>query len=528
MHTRHLAGGRAVISSPAEFLPGFAGWTALLRCPACLAALDRSGDALACSSCKRSYPVVDGMAYLSTVDASWHENLREVVNYHYFYEKLLSGRIEADRLDSDAEHHRRAFEDQERMFRAAVREIDCAAGPVVVDVGAGMGETSQVLGEAGARVIATDMHGIDLAHPRFLTIGQPHVDLPQAVRNARPIAPDDLAFARVQCDSMRIPLACESADVVFSRSTWHHYRDLPGVLRECARILRPGGKLVCCAEPLRAEGDPESDHVAHVFDYQEGINETAPTWRDYALALGQAGFGDVHVRFFDAAWGGPERARRNRWWNFWRSAQPPVHPDRTLPHTAFRLFTRIQGVFNLIATRMESPPETSRDPGPAIADTVCLADVARRLPDIKRAVRNTLPTELRTTRIDCSQPAPREIAVGLRAPEPEGRFAFCHWRTRLLLAGRGSLATLRLRAVPGQEAAGMVVRATINDRPAGELAIDQAGESTWELPMPADASEVVEVMLEHNRLWQGKWPAHGPERELGIGLLEAAIENRAS
>lgn len=45
-----------------------------------------------------------------------------------------------------------------------------------------------------------------------------------------------------------IPLPDGSVDVVYARQVLHHTRDLKEVLRECARVLVPGGVLLACRE----------------------------------------------------------------------------------------------------------------------------------------------------------------------------------------------------------------------------------------------------------------------------------------
>ena len=39
-----------------------------------------------------------------------------------------------------------------------------------------------------------------------------------------------------------------SVDIVYCRQVLHHARDLPGLLRECARVVKPGGIVLACRE----------------------------------------------------------------------------------------------------------------------------------------------------------------------------------------------------------------------------------------------------------------------------------------
>lgn len=45
-----------------------------------------------------------------------------------------------------------------------------------------------------------------------------------------------------------IPLKDASVDLVYARQVLHHTKDLDQTLRECARVLRPGGRFLACRE----------------------------------------------------------------------------------------------------------------------------------------------------------------------------------------------------------------------------------------------------------------------------------------
>jgi SAM-dependent methyltransferase len=60
-----------------------------------------------------------------------------------------------------------------------------------------------------------------------------------------------LAVETVNCDAERLPFPDESFDLVLGHAVLHHVPDLPAALRECARVLSPGGTLAFMGEPSR-------------------------------------------------------------------------------------------------------------------------------------------------------------------------------------------------------------------------------------------------------------------------------------
>jgi SAM-dependent methyltransferase len=123
----------------------------------------------------------------------------------------------------------------------------------VLDAGCAAGEHSAWLAAQGARVVALDASDamVRLARERLGEQARVlHADL------ARPL-----------------PLAGASLDVVLSSLTLHYVEDWNAPLREFARVLRPGGRLVLSTHhPLMTAADVDDYHA--VCRVQE-------TWRGF-------------------------------------------------------------------------------------------------------------------------------------------------------------------------------------------------------------------------------------------------------
>lgn len=104
--------------------------------------------------------------------------------------------------------------------RAALIPVPVRPGALLVDVGCGGGLLAPHVGRLGYRHL-----GIDLSVP--------------ALRRAA-----EHGVSPVRADAARLPLAAASADVVVAGELLEHVPDLPPVLAELARVLRPGGTLV--------------------------------------------------------------------------------------------------------------------------------------------------------------------------------------------------------------------------------------------------------------------------------------------
>jgi demethylmenaquinone methyltransferase/2-methoxy-6-polyprenyl-1,4-benzoquinol methylase len=113
--------------------------------------------------------------------------------------------------------------------RAAVNSLQLAAGARVLDLACGTGDLCRTLEGAGYAAIGTDFSA------GMLT----------AARTSAPL---------VRADGARLPFATASLDGLTCGFALRNFVDLPDVLAECARVLRPAGRiaLVDVSEPRSA------------------------------------------------------------------------------------------------------------------------------------------------------------------------------------------------------------------------------------------------------------------------------------
>jgi predicted dehydrogenase len=115
--------------------------------------------------------------------------------------------------------------------------IPVSVGDTVLDLGCGTGNLARALAEAGLRVAGCDISGQMLAHAARDPGGGDHGRCGGWVR----LAPG----------WRRLPFASAAFDVVVAASVLEYVAEPAAVLRECARVLRPGGVVLYTVPDLR-------------------------------------------------------------------------------------------------------------------------------------------------------------------------------------------------------------------------------------------------------------------------------------
>jgi ubiquinone/menaquinone biosynthesis C-methylase UbiE len=113
----------------------------------------------------------------------------------------------------------------DRVREAALAAATVQPGELAADIGAGSGFVTEALIAAGLTVKAVDPSAQMLEVMREKFAGSPSVDYRLG-------------------DAEQIPLEASSVKHTFANMCLHHVENPPAAIREMARILQPGGKLV--------------------------------------------------------------------------------------------------------------------------------------------------------------------------------------------------------------------------------------------------------------------------------------------
>ena len=114
---------------------------------------------------------------------------------------------------------------------------------------------------------------------------------PQARANAAEAGATNVEFLKGHIED--IPLPAGSVDVVISNCVINLSADKPRVIREVARVLRPGGRFAVSV----VIADPDMDDATRA-DMQQwtGCVAGALTEHEFAAALTAAGLTDIEIR----------------------------------------------------------------------------------------------------------------------------------------------------------------------------------------------------------------------------------------
>jgi SAM-dependent methyltransferase len=146
-------------------------------------------------------------------------------------------------------------------------------GGTVVDLGSGTGIAAYAFVASGAQKVCAVEPDASAEVGRGAIARLPHNGRIETV----------CAFA----DS--IPVADGSVDLVFARQVLHHIPDLGRALKECARLLRPGGAFLACREHVVDDPEGLRSFLEHHPVHQLAGGENAYRLEEYVGAIREAG-----------------------------------------------------------------------------------------------------------------------------------------------------------------------------------------------------------------------------------------------
>lgn len=129
------------------------------------------------------------------------------------------------RLAGTYDHRHRHYIRQ--TLSQALEALRLSGTERVLDIGCGTGELERLIHER---------------HPRATLVGLDVTPEMLAVAREKFQGVADVTFSLGQAESL--PCASEDFDVVVSCNMLHHVRSVETMLRECARVLRPRGRLI--------------------------------------------------------------------------------------------------------------------------------------------------------------------------------------------------------------------------------------------------------------------------------------------
>lgn len=257
-------------------------------CPACGSALrplepppDGEGQlsegTLVCTGPGHKFPIVNGIPHLYVDDAAWQAKRAEAQGWVDMFKAQGIYYPDSNPVDLRLPY----IEDADwieiaRAFELAVEWLALAGDERILDLGAGRGWAAKHFASRGCWVVA-----LDIVADENIGLGRAYALMEQAQTH----------FELLLGDGEKLPLQPDGFDIVFCCATLHHARDLAAMMRNVARVLKPGGLLCAIREPCLSiwRDEQRTLEKTAVDELTAGINETLPTLNDYVLALEEAG-----------------------------------------------------------------------------------------------------------------------------------------------------------------------------------------------------------------------------------------------
>jgi SAM-dependent methyltransferase/uncharacterized protein YbaR (Trm112 family) len=524
-----------------------------LRCPACYGELELAQNLAAddlviegnleCKTCRRAFPVSEGAAYLAVLDDAWGTILKELVNRREIIQEDVDSPARPPVDERKAEQDAAVASLTETFFAEALRRLPEKRPLRLIDCGAGMFETSSLFAQKGVQVVATET---EISMVRYANFQGPGRGDPQPfdINGKRYHVRDPKGhpryFTRVVSDIQRLPFAAGTFDVAFCRAMLHHVDSQAAALREMARLVRPGGILIICAEPARSVLDREEDHHVGTVDREEGMNEQAPTLLDYRRPLAPL-CDEIAIQYWPFEQVGRTRRLHERIpYNYFRHLWPG---EEIRNWKWIKLLPIFAGV-NIYARRnnrpVQPPAALAADTPPPITEVKNVywdfdgqktADSLRqgteRLKSIRRGVLARRPERFPTA----IEPGREEGMLLESGWGPAGTaagrdFRFTYDRASVVLQAPEGTRAVSLTLGGGRDGFRFSAQVILNGRPAGDITGAGAAWHTQRFDLSADAfdppgARVVQVEIYNTVLNEIQ------EERVRVGTAVARIEVHA-
>jgi ubiquinone/menaquinone biosynthesis C-methylase UbiE/uncharacterized protein YbaR (Trm112 family) len=251
----------------------------VLRCPVCASALrEAEHDTLRCEGCLAAFAVEAGIPRLlddglpgirekRAEIAGWVEKAQS----ESWYEPDDTVDAALPYLCRDLGWDVSDWRATEHSFQVLLDRY-VRPGMRVLELGAAKCWGAQHLIPRGCEYVGTDI------------LADPHIGLGRGAFYEERVGP----FPRVQADGEHLPFKDASFDLTYCVATLHHALDLPRMVREMARVTKPGGLVAALNEGTRALGR-SSLEPSQQAEIELGINEHVHTVWAYVWSFNRAG-----------------------------------------------------------------------------------------------------------------------------------------------------------------------------------------------------------------------------------------------
>jgi SAM-dependent methyltransferase len=206
---------------------------------------------------------------------------------------------------------------------AEVQELlgGCLQGATVLDLGAGNGIASYAMAKSGAKLV-------------FALEPDPSEEIG---RGAISRLSSRLPIELIDSCGEDIPIGDSQVDIVYARQVLHHAHNLPRLIQECARVLKPGGTFVACRE--------------HIVDDKNQLEEFRRNHPVHRLTGGEAAYPlDTYIHSICSA--GLQLVRVLGPWDSVINAFPAVRSRGELRQLRHTLLVRQFGRLGLLVNRL--------------------------------------------------------------------------------------------------------------------------------------------------------------------------------